>query len=179
MKELKFTQTRNRFTELSTTSELTLDGKLVCYILEDKDRGLTKSMSEADTAKIKVKKETAIGYGTYEIDLTLSPKFGVWFPLVLGVIGFSGIRIHPGLNSNHTEGCLLPGMFRGIDNVTNSKEAFYLILFHILNHLTLNTTLADELCNLHKLGKSKSKEFGELFTKNRVAGQKIFITITK
>ena len=60
MKELKFTQTRNRFTELSTTSEVTLDGKLVCYFLEDKDRDLTKSMSEADTAKIKIKTKIII-----------------------------------------------------------------------------------------------------------------------
>lgn len=179
MKELTFTQKRNRFSDLSTTSDLTLDGKLVCYILEDKDRGLTKSMSEADTAKIKVKTKTAIGYGTHEIDLTLSHRFGVWLPILNGVVGFSGIRIHKGNSSVDTEGCLLPGMFRSTDSVTNSKEAFYLVLFHILNHLTLNTTLADELCDLHKLGKSNSKEFGELFTKNRVSGQKIFIEIIK
>ena len=179
MKELKFTQTRNRFTELSATSELTLYSKLVCYILEDKDRGLTKSMSEVDTAKIKVKTKTAIGYGTYEIDLTLSQRFGVWLPILNGVVGFSGIRIHKGNSSVDTEGCLLPGMFRSVDKVTNSTDAFYLVLFHILNHLTLNTVLADELCELHKLGKTKSKECGELFTKNRVAGQKIFIEIIK
>lgn len=177
--ELQLIQTRNLFTKTSTISDVEIDNEFICYFLEDFDRGLTNQMSESETAKIKVKKETCIGYGTYEIDITLSERFGVWLPLLLRTVGFGGIRQHKGNFAGDTEGCQLPGLIKGVDTVKNSTDAFYKLLFIYLNHLTLNSSIAQQLIELHKKGKSGSKEFGELFTKNRIAGQKIYITITK
>jgi len=177
--ELHIIQKRNLFSNTTTISDVEIDGNFICYFLEDKDRGLNNSMELSQVEKIKVKKETCIGYGSYEIDITLSERFGIWLPLLLNTVGFGGIRQHKGNFAGDTEGCQLPGNKKGVDAVSNSTGAFYKLLFIYLNHLTLNTAIAQQLVELHKKGISGSKKFGELFTKNRVAGQKIFITITK
>jgi len=177
--ELELKQTRNLFTKTTTISNVEVDNKFVCYFLEDFDRGLTNEMTIEETDKIKVKKETCIGYGTYEIDVTLSQRFGVWLPLLINTIGFGGIRQHKGNFAGDTEGCQLPGLTKGVDTVKNSTDAFYKLLEIYLIHLTLNSLIAKQLIELHKKGKEGSKEFGEIFTKNRVSGQKIYITITK
>lgn len=177
--ELHLKQTRNTFTEKTTISDVEIDGKLVCYFLEDKDRGLNNSMELAQVQKIKVKAETCIGYGTYKIDITLSQRFGVWLPLLLNTLGFAGIRQHKGNKAEDTEGCQLPGNFKQYDFVTDSTGAFYKLLFIYLNHLTLNTAISEQLIELHKKGKAGAKEFGDLFIKHRIAGQQIYITIVK
>ena len=45
-------------------------------------------------------------------------------PLVNGVVGYTGIRIHKGNSEVDTLGCLLVGMKKGIDKITNSTDAF-------------------------------------------------------
>jgi len=45
--------------------------------------------------------------GTYELVLTMSPKFGVVLPLLENVPGRSGIRIHTGTKPEHSKGCIL------------------------------------------------------------------------
>jgi hypothetical protein len=56
--------------------DLYVDGKKFCEAIEDRDRGLTQSMSSNEIAKIKVKNETAIPYGNYNITMNVvSPKF--------------------------------------------------------------------------------------------------------
>ena len=49
--------------------------------------------------------------GTYELTLTMSPKFGVVLPLLCGVTGRSGIRIHTGTKPEHSTGCVLVSAF--------------------------------------------------------------------
>ena len=51
--------------------------------------------------------EYIIPDGTYELTLTMSPKFGVVLPLLCGVTGRSGIRIHTGTKPEHSKGCVL------------------------------------------------------------------------
>lgn len=177
--ELHVYQKRNLFSDKATISDVEIDGKFICYFLEDKDRDLTNLMELSQVQKIKVAKETCIGYGSYQIDITLSQRFGIWLPLLLNTLGFGGIRQHKGNKSEDTEGCQLPGNKKGVDVVSDSTGAFYKLLFIYLNHLTLNTVVAEQLVELHKKGKTGSEEFGKLFMKNRVDSQKIFITITK
>ncbi|TXH59205.1 MAG: hypothetical protein E6Q97_00335 [Desulfurellales bacterium] len=107
--------TRRWFTLNSTIGDLTLDGQWLCFILEDVVRP-----SEAP----KVYGATAIPYGCYEIALTHSPRFGRILPLLVGVPGFEGVRIHPGNTARDTEGCLLPGHSRTLDAVGQSRLAF-------------------------------------------------------
>ena len=64
--------------------------------LEDPDRSLTDSMSLEEIKKIKIKGNTCIPYGTYNVTITYSPRFKRNLPLINNVKGFEGIRVHNG-----------------------------------------------------------------------------------
>ena len=51
----------------------------------------------------------AIPTGFYRLRVTMSPRFKIYLPILDGVIGRSGIRIHAGNTIDHTEGCILVG----------------------------------------------------------------------
>jgi hypothetical protein len=103
---------RTDFTDKSTIGELYHDDEFLCFILEDVVR------------EEKIKNETAIPYGKYEVVVTYSPRFRRNLPLLLDVPNYSGVRIHPGNKASDTEGCLLPGTRKGTDFVFESKKAF-------------------------------------------------------
>lgn len=103
--------------------------------LEDKDRGLDQSMSEANIAKIKVKHKTAIPTGQYEITMnvvsgTFSKKqtykefCGGKLPRLKYVKGFSGILIHSGYDENDSSGCILVGENKVVGKIINSWKKF-------------------------------------------------------
>lgn len=121
---------RTVFTNKSTIGELSINGKFECYILEDKDRGLSEMMSLEQINKLKVYGETAIPYGTYKVVVTKSERFSkmkgkpVYLPLLLNVKGYEGIRIHTGNKPEDTHGCQLPARKKGLDVVTESTLAF-------------------------------------------------------
>lgn len=121
---MKLTLKRNIFTDDSTIGELFIDGRFECFILEDTDRGLNSDMSLDEIAAIKVFGKTCIPYGEYRIHNTFSNRFNKILPLLEGVKGFAGIRIHPGNTSADTEGCLLPGTSKANNLVLHSRNAF-------------------------------------------------------
>lgn len=84
----------------ATIGRLYEGDEFICYTLEDQIRQVPEK---------KVYAKTAIPAGTYEIELTMSPRFKKMLPLLVDVPGFSGIRIHPGNTQDDTEGCILPG----------------------------------------------------------------------
>ena len=45
--------------------------------------------------------------GNYSVIVNVSPRFGKLMPLLMGVPGRSGIRIHGGVKPEHSKGCLL------------------------------------------------------------------------
>lgn len=111
---MELTLTRLLFTPKSTIGEIKVDGKWQCWCLEDPVR-----------TGPKVPGATAIPYGTYEIALTFSQRFGRTMPLLLGVPGFDGIRIHSGNTSSDTQGCILVGRTRiDDDTIGESRLAF-------------------------------------------------------
>lgn len=97
------------------------DGKKLCNILEDKDRGLRSDMSLSEILAIKIKGKTAIPTGRYRIVMSYSPRFGCELPLLVNVKGYEGIRIHSGNTADDTEGCLLPGENSVKGKVLNSR----------------------------------------------------------
>lgn len=116
-------------TDRATLSVFSIDGRVGEYFLEDTDRDLRDDMSEAEIRKIKVPGQTAIPSGRYRVQVNYSPRFKRQLPILIGVKGYAGIRIHPGNFHTHTEGCLLPGLAWSHDDggqlcVRSSKAAF-------------------------------------------------------
>lgn len=95
-----------KITKLSSISKLFVDGLYECDILEDTVRA----------ANSKIFGKTAIPAGRYQIVMTMSTRFKRILPLLVGVPGYEGVRIHPGNKPEDTEGCLLPGQECATEN---------------------------------------------------------------
>lgn len=109
--------------KVSTLGQLFVDDDFECFIIEDTDRQLETNPGD------KVYGQTCIPRGTYVVKVTPSARFKRDLPLLVGVPGFEGIRIHPGNTAADTEGCLLPctSYARGKDGEAigvNSRVAF-------------------------------------------------------
>lgn len=115
---------RRQFTDSSTIGDLYVNGKFECYVLEDVDRQLNSTMDEEEILFHKIQDDTAIPYGRYEVAENYSKRFQRVLPILIGVKGFAGIRIHPGNTPEQTHGCLLPGTTEGTNQILNSKLAF-------------------------------------------------------
>jgi len=107
----------------------------LCDTIEDKDRGLDQSMTEANIARLKVKHQTAIPTGRYEIDMTTvsgvfmkKPLYkdfcGGKVPRLKYVKGFSGILIHSGTDQDSSSGCIIVGENKVKGKVVNSWATF-------------------------------------------------------
>ena len=99
---------------------LYVDGRAQCYTLEDADR----EEEGRPVAEWKQPGRSAIPLGRYRVTRTYSKRFGKVLPLISGVHGFTGIRIHPGNSAADTEGCILVGTDRTDFRLTNSRVAF-------------------------------------------------------
>ena len=99
---------------------LSIRGNRICESVEDEDRGLKQTDGLESIKARKIKGQTAIPVGIYEIKDTYSPKYKKNVPLLLNVPGYEGIRIHPGNTAKDTEGCLVFGRNTEVGKVTNS-----------------------------------------------------------
>lgn len=134
-----------------TISNLIINGKWFCNVLEDTDRGLDNSMDLNRILELKKPSITAIPKGKYKITLDVySPKFGSRafykricngkVPRLLNVKGFEGILIHAGNTAKDSAGCLLVGRNLKKGKVLNSQATFeklYKILLTDKNNLTI------------------------------------------
>lgn len=73
-----------------------LESEFICYTLEPCEKP----------------RHGCIPAGRYVLDYTYSPKFSRKLPLVCGVPGRSGIRIHSGNTVSDSKGCILVGLDR-------------------------------------------------------------------
>lgn len=104
--------------------KLYIDGVYFSDVIEDVDRGLDDRMSLEEILARKVKGETAIPTGIYEVTITYSPKYKKLMPLINNVKGYSGIRIHSGNTAKDTEGCLIVGKNTKVGMVTESRVTY-------------------------------------------------------
>lgn len=92
-----------------------------CYTLEDAIRA----------PGVKVPGRTAIPFGRYRVRLTFSERFQHVLPLLEGVLGFTGVRIHAGNTAADTAGCILVGQRREADDILDSRAALEALLPHL------------------------------------------------
>ena len=105
-----------------TIGKLFINGTYFCDTLEDVDRGLEDNMPLPQIQKQKKYCDTAIPTGRYIVELTASTRFGRVLPILIGVKGFDGIRIHRGNTSEDTLGCILVGENKAVGKVLNSAN---------------------------------------------------------
>lgn len=109
---MKLELRRKYLKDTYTIGQLYIDGVFFCDTLEDAVR----------PDGIKINGKTAIPNGAYKVVLTLSNRFGRVLPLLIGVPGFEGVRIHSGNTEHDTEGCILVGKNNIPGLVTHSKD---------------------------------------------------------
>lgn len=122
---------RFHYADTFTVGKLHINGKYLCYTLEDKVREIENKA----VRDWKVYGETAIPMGIYGLAVTMSPRFKKILPLLLNVPGFEGVRIHTGNTPIETDGCILVGMgWDGkSDFISNSRDAFNKLMTAIGN----------------------------------------------
>ena len=118
-----------------TIGHLYIDGKFFCDTLEDTDRGLKQTDALAANKRKKVKGETAIPTGRYQVTLGVqSERFKYkqqykfcngYLPRLLNVPCFEGVLIHIGNYPKDTEGCILVGENKEVGRVLNSRKWLY------------------------------------------------------
>lgn len=138
---MKLTVNRYYFGNSYVIGRLLINGKYFCDTLEDINRDLNKNGKfDSDTEK-KIKGETCIPFGIYEVKLTFSNRFKRILPELLNVPSFTGIRIHSGNTQADTEGCILVGK-----NLIKGKVSLSRLYFK-----RLNTILVDSIARGEKI----------------------------
>lgn len=127
---MKLKLIRFKKTNSCTFGKLYMDDKFFCYTLEDIVR------------EVKIKHQTAIPTGTYQVVINYSIRFKKMMPLLINVPNFTGIRIHAGNTASNTSGCILLGEEMSEESLLRSKECFN--NFYNL----LSEKLIDEKCVL-------------------------------
>jgi hypothetical protein len=103
---------RRKITDISCIGDLYIDGEKECFTLEDPPKAE------------KIPGTTGIPAGRYRVIVDFSNRFQTKMPLLLGVPGFEGVRIHAGTTPADTEGCILVGDVEKSDWIEKSRIAF-------------------------------------------------------
>lgn len=75
--------------------------------------------------------------GVYTVSLTWSPRFNCNLPLINGIKGHEGVRIHSGNTSSDTTGCILVGLSGDTYSLYRSRSA----LCHLFKSVSFPFTL--------------------------------------
>ena len=110
------------------------NGKKICDPLEPTWR-------DYKGGELKIPKKSAIPEGTYRVVVTKSRRFQKYLPLLVGVPGFEGVRIHAGNTSRDTEGCILVGQNLQVGKVLWSRIALEKLMELIKNEKKISLTI--------------------------------------
>ena len=91
--------------------------------------------------EMKISKKSAIPEGTYRVVITKSQRFRKYLPLLVGVPGFEGVRIHAGNTSRDTEGCILVGQNLQVGKVLWSRITLEKLMKLIENEKEIYLTI--------------------------------------
>ena len=136
---------RFRYNIDSTIGVLLLNGVHECFTLEDRVREPLPWLSSATAKEWKIKGETAIPRGTYEIDWTYSPAFSKMMLLLKDVPAYSGIRIHAGNTHTDTAGCILTGELwdaKQPNTISKSRKALFSLQDKLVDYV--NNTMKEQ-----------------------------------
>ena len=110
------------------------NGKKLCDTLEPIWRNY-------DGGEMKIPRKSAIPEGTYRVVTTYSLRFRKYLPLLVGVPGFEGVRIHAGNTSRDTEGCILVGQNLQVGKVLWSRITLEKLMKLIENEKEIYLTI--------------------------------------
>ena len=110
------------------------NGKKLCDTLEPIWRNY-------DGGELKIPKKSAIPEGAYRVVTTYSLRFRKYLPLLVGVPGFEGVRIHSGNTSRDTEGCILVGQNLQVGKVLWSRITLEKLMKLIENEKEIYLTI--------------------------------------
>ena len=135
-----------------------IDGKwvMLCDTLEDVVRDFNKDGDLLDEGETKVYGQTAIPYGKYTIDMSVSnrfkprywaAKYGGIVPLISGVKHFDGTRLHPTITrASETLGCVGVGRNTEVGRLTQTVEIyFYLMDNYLIPAMNRNESITLEI----------------------------------
>lgn len=125
---------RTTYTTTSTIGELSIDGKFICYTLEDVVR---------PAGAAKVYGQTAIPAGTYPVAIGWSPRYKCNMPRIEPIPGFAGVLFHAGNWATETEGCILVGTTKGVDYIGEARVAFNKLFKLLQNGHKMTVTVED------------------------------------
>ena len=109
-------------------------GKKICDTLEPTWR-------DYKAGEKKVPGKSAVPEGTYRVVTTYSQRFRKYLPLLVGVPGFEGVRIHAGNTSRDTEGCILVGQNLQVGKVFWSRITLEKLMKLIENEKEIYLTI--------------------------------------
>lgn len=129
MKDLKLRLIRHTLKEDYTEGELfnMTEDESLFDTLEDRVRDINGDGDLDDEDEGKVYGKTAIPYGTYELEVTYSPKFKMDMVLVKNVPNFTGIRMHYGYSADQSSGCILGGKKIADGKLKNTGYTKYMV----------------------------------------------------
>ena len=104
-----------------TIGKLYVNGQYFSDTLEDTNRDFNRDGDLLDEGEAKVYAETAIPFGTYKVEVTMSPRFKRYLPILIDVKHFSGIRIHSGNSAGDSSGCVLVGLNKVKGGLVDSR----------------------------------------------------------
>ena len=122
---------RYKFNKDNTISRMYVDDELFCFGIEDEKRN------------VKVKGETCIPDGVYELGTRWSPKFSSTFNhdmiWVKNVPNFDFILLHWGNTDDDTDGCYIIGdqlgIVKGQEAVLNSRATYKRLYAKVINRI--------------------------------------------
>lgn len=94
----------------NTLGTIAINDRFECYCVED------------TTRYQKLGGKTAIPAGRYQVVITMSPRVKKMLPLLLGVPGFTDVRIHH--SDDNSPGCIVVGKERTRYGVAESRMAY-------------------------------------------------------